>query len=112
MAAADKVLLVIEDNTINMRLFNDLLTSQGYKVLKAMDGAGAWQLAQEHHPDAIVLDIQSMGRASQMPAPKLRIAMPTSFARGRSFWRGTVGIAKALAAKIETDLPPGTGDSS
>ena len=58
MTAADKVVLVVEDNKTNMRLFNDVLTSHGYTVLQAMDGAGAWQLAKEHRPDAIILDIQ------------------------------------------------------
>jgi len=58
MAAAENVVLVVEDNKTNMRLFNDLLTSHGYRVLTAMDGAGGWQLAKEHRPDAIVLDIQ------------------------------------------------------
>ncbi len=50
--------LVVEDNELNMKLFNDLLESQGYEVIQTRDGLSALDLAREHRPDLIVMDIQ------------------------------------------------------
>ena len=61
MTAADQVILVVEDNTTNMVLFRDLLRSRGYTVLQAMDGNIGLQMAQEHRPNLILLDIALPG---------------------------------------------------
>ena len=53
-----KTVLVVEDNELNMKLFNDLLEVQGYTVLRAGNGADGLALAREHHPDLILMDIQ------------------------------------------------------
>ena len=56
-----KTVLVVEDNEENMKLFLDLLQSQGYKTLHSYDGSDAIQLARDHQPDLIVMDIQLPG---------------------------------------------------
>src|SRR4051794_40556925 len=56
-SAARKV-LIIEDNVLNMRLFNDLLEAYGYTTLQSNDGLNALQLARLHRPDLILMDIQ------------------------------------------------------
>lgn len=56
-----KTVLIVEDNELNMRLFNDLLEAFGYRTVKTRDGLKALPLAQEHHPDLIVMDIQLPG---------------------------------------------------
>ncbi len=61
MKNSDKVVLVIEDNEPNMKLFHDLLEIHGYNVLQAKDGMQGWELAQEHRPDLILMDIQLQG---------------------------------------------------
>ena len=53
--------LIVEDNDLNMMLFNDLLELRGYETLKASDGLEALRLAQLHRPDVIVMDIQLPG---------------------------------------------------
>lgn len=53
-----KSILIVEDNDLNMKLFNDLLEANGYETIQTMDGRDAIQLAQEHHPDLILMDIQ------------------------------------------------------
>ncbi len=58
MKNSDKVVLVIEDNATNMKLFNELLKVHGYNVLQATNGMGGWQMAREHRPDLILMDIQ------------------------------------------------------
>jgi two-component system cell cycle response regulator DivK len=59
--AAAKRILVVEDNELNMRLFHDLLKAHGYDILKAHDGLEGLQMAREHRPDLILMDIQLPG---------------------------------------------------
>lgn len=56
--AQAKTILIVEDNELNMKLFNDLLEVQGYRVLQAENGHDAMVLARQHHPDLILMDIQ------------------------------------------------------
>ena len=53
-----KKVLIVEDNDLNMKLFNDLLVAHGYGTLQTKDGVEALALAREHHPDLILMDIQ------------------------------------------------------
>jgi two-component system, cell cycle response regulator DivK len=53
-----KTVLIVEDNDLNMKLFNDLLEGHGYATLKTADGIEALELARAHHPDLILMDIQ------------------------------------------------------
>lgn len=56
--AAPKTVLVVEDNELNMKLFNDLLEAHGYRVVQARTGPQALAAAREHSPDLILMDIQ------------------------------------------------------
>lgn len=56
--AETKTVLIVEDNELNMKLFHDLLESQGYKTLQTRDGIEALKLARENKPDLILMDIQ------------------------------------------------------
>ncbi len=58
MSPLDKMVLVVEDNDLNMKLFHDLLEAHGYIVLQAKDGMEGWRMAREHRPDLILMDIQ------------------------------------------------------
>jgi two-component system cell cycle response regulator DivK len=53
-----KKVLIVEDNDLNMKLFNDLLVAHGYGTLQTRDGLEALALARLHHPDLILMDIQ------------------------------------------------------
>ncbi|HYZ40231.1 MAG TPA: response regulator [Stellaceae bacterium] len=55
---APKRVLIVEDNDLNMKLFNDLLVAHGYGTLQTKDGVEALKLAREYHPDLILMDIQ------------------------------------------------------
>jgi two-component system, cell cycle response regulator DivK len=48
----------VEDNELNMKLFHDLLEAHGYIILQTKDGMEALDIAREHHPDLILMDIQ------------------------------------------------------
>jgi len=51
-------ILIIEDNELNMKLFNDLLEANGYETIQTRDGMAALDLARDHRPDLILMDIQ------------------------------------------------------
>jgi len=53
-----KTVLIVEDNELNMKLFNDLLEAHGYSTLQTRDGLSALDIAREHMPDLILMDIQ------------------------------------------------------
>jgi two-component system, cell cycle response regulator DivK len=53
-----KTVLVVEDNELNMKLFNDLLEAHGYRVVQTRDGMAALDLARREKPDLILMDIQ------------------------------------------------------
>ena len=53
-----KTILIVEDDTLNMKLFHDLLSAQGHKVLGAGEGLAALKMAAKHKPDLILMDIQ------------------------------------------------------
>ncbi len=56
--AMAKTILIVEDNELNMKLFHDLLEAHGYGTVQAKDGMEVLELAREHRPDLILMDIQ------------------------------------------------------
>jgi len=56
--AAEKTILIVEDNELNMKLFHDLIQAHGYNILQTKDGMEALKLARQHRPDLILMDIQ------------------------------------------------------
>ncbi len=56
--AMQKTILIVEDNELNMKLFNDLLEAHGYKTLQTRNGKEALELTRLHKPDLILMDIQ------------------------------------------------------
>src|SRR4029078_10469893 len=53
-----KTVMIVEDNELNMKLFNDLLEANGYNIIQTRDGLEALKLARLHKPDLILMDIQ------------------------------------------------------
>lgn len=51
-------ILIVEDNPVNMELFQDLLEMDGFVVKKAINGLEAIDRAKEELPDLILMDIQ------------------------------------------------------
>ena len=50
--------LVVEDNEMNMKLLRDVLVASGYRALEATRGAQAVELARQHVPDLVLMDVQ------------------------------------------------------
>ena len=53
-----KRVMIVEDNELNMKLFNDLLEAQSYQTIQTSNGLEALDLARLHRPDLILMDIQ------------------------------------------------------
>ena len=53
-----KSVLIVEDNELNMKLFNDLLEANGYSTLQTRSGVEAVELTRRHRPNLILMDIQ------------------------------------------------------
>ena len=51
-------ILVVEDNAKNMKLFREVLVATGYETLEATTGGEAVDMASEHTPDLVLMDIQ------------------------------------------------------
>lgn len=52
-----KKVLIFDDNDLNRKLFNDVLSSEGYETLTSNGDDDALDLARRLRPDLIVMDI-------------------------------------------------------
>ena len=55
---ADETILIVEDSPLNRKLVETLLRSHGYRLLIAVDGEEAIELATREKPDLILMDMQ------------------------------------------------------
>ena len=53
-----KTILYVEDNEVNRRLVQDLLSPTTYRLLEAIDGESGMAMARTEHPDLILMDVQ------------------------------------------------------
>jgi two-component system cell cycle response regulator DivK len=58
---AEKSILVVEDNLINMKLLKVLLIKHHYDVKTAMDAEEALALLNDYQPELILMDLQLPG---------------------------------------------------
>jgi len=54
-------ILIIEDNDKNLKLVRDILQVKGYATLEARTAEDGIELAREHAPDLVLMDIQLPG---------------------------------------------------
>src|SRR5688572_14674779 len=67
---ADEVVLIVEDNEKNLRLARDVLQFHGFQTLEATTATAGIELAAQHHPSVVLMDIQlpDMDGASALAA--------------------------------------------
>jgi DNA-binding response OmpR family regulator len=68
----DTLVLVADDEPRMLALLSAYIRSKGYRVLEASDGEAAWQLAHEHLPDVVVLDVMMPGMSGWETCKKIR----------------------------------------
>lgn len=69
------VVLVADDEPSTLALVASHVRSKGYTVLEASDGDQAWQLAHEHLPDLVILDVMMPGMSGWEVCRKIREAV-------------------------------------
>lgn len=53
--------LIVEDNEMNFFVVNGVLEHAGFETYHASNGETAVEMAKEHHPDIILMDLQLPG---------------------------------------------------
>ncbi|HZS24609.1 MAG TPA: response regulator [Gaiellaceae bacterium] len=69
---AGEQILVVEDNEKNMKLVRDVLQASGYRTLEAATGEVALDLAREHGPALVLMDVQLPGMDGRSALARLR----------------------------------------
>ena len=76
MADETKTLVLVADDEPSTRaLVVGHLKRKGYRVIEASDGDEAWELAHEHLPDLVVLDVMMPGMSGWEVCRKIREAV-------------------------------------
>ena len=78
---SDKTVLIVEDNILHMKLFNDILELQGYKTLQATDGEIVLEMTRENNPDLILLDVRLPNKSGFEVVRQLMNLLLPEFAR-------------------------------
>ena len=58
MSIKNRKVLIVEDNELNMKLFNDLLVTIDCEVIQCLEPLAAFNLIQVNMPNLILMDIQ------------------------------------------------------
>jgi two-component system response regulator (stage 0 sporulation protein F) len=85
MSASAKVLIVDDQFGIRI-LLTEVLQKEGYQTLQAANGPQALALAEEHHPDLVLLDMKIPGmdgikilKRMKMKDPNIRVMIMTAY---------------------------------
>jgi len=66
------IVLVADDEPSMVAMLSSHLRSKGFSVLEASDGDQAWELAQEHLPNLVLLDVMMPGMSGWEVCRKIR----------------------------------------
>lgn len=62
LASGKATVLVADDNEVNRDLLSEILTAEGYKVIRAADGVEALKVIREKRVDLALLDVMMPGK--------------------------------------------------
>jgi len=79
-----KKVLIVEDNELNLKLVNDLLEYHGYLIFTTDRGAATLEMARQHRPDLIIMDIQLPDITGMEAARRLKADQNTNDSDCRS----------------------------
>lgn len=121
-------ILVVEDNSLNLKLMRDVLQHCGFEVVEARSGEEGVHLARSCSPDLVLMDLQLPGIDGVEALHQIRgdpsvadvpVVAVTAFAmqadRDRAYSDGFDGYlskpisVRALPAQIEAFLAGGDG---
>ena len=107
--------LVVDDEADLRRLYSEVLTDEGYQVREAPNGADALAVAQQWHPDVILLDLmmpvmngwQFAEAYGALPDANARVIVITAAGPGAIRSASSLGVIASVLSKplnIETLL--------
>ena len=88
-----RLILIVEDNAMNLKLARDVLRFNGFRTLEATSGEEAVPMAREHQPHLVLMDIALPGIDGVEAARRLRAAPETK----------AIPIVALTASVMETD---------
>jgi DNA-binding response OmpR family regulator len=80
MTAAKLKALIAEDEPAMLSLVSRHAKSLGLQVVEAPDGDAAWELAQQHRPDLVILDVMMPGMSGWEVCKRIKHAGEGQFA--------------------------------
>ena len=69
---AEELILIVDDNEQNRRLARDVLEFAGFRTLEAAGGIEGVDLAVEHRPDLVLMDIRMPDMSGTEAVRKLK----------------------------------------
>ncbi len=57
MAKARRKILIVEDHSLNLKLFRDILRAKGFDTIEDRVGRHCLEYAEKYQPDLVILDI-------------------------------------------------------
>ena len=109
--------LVVDDNPTNLKLASDVLESEGYHILKAMDAEKALVIIDRSAPDLILMDISLPGMDGLTLTRKLKndaktkdiviVALTASAMKGDELKARTAGCDGYITKPLNTRKLPG-----
>ena len=111
MSQAARAILVVDDVRDMLSLLDDLLTSEGYKVVKAKSGAEALAAISKSRPDLVMIDVllpdeDGLTLLTQMKRehPELEVIVMTAFGGSSSAIKAMrAGAYDYVTKPFETD---------
>jgi two-component system cell cycle response regulator DivK len=114
--APGPVVLIVDDNATNLKLAREVLVAAGYRTLEAATGEQALELAHEHFPDVILMDLRLPdldGReAARLLAADERtaripvVALSSMTLADAESWSEQAGFAGYIEKPIDVELFP------
>ena len=114
---AAEAILVVDDNELNVKLTQALLTREGYQVRTASDGAEALRILETFFPRLILMDMRMPGISGLDLAKRLKadpktsgiiiIALTAYALKGNEETALSAGCAGYIAKPIDTRTLPG-----
>lgn len=107
-----KRILVVEDNEINLKMILDMLSIHDHRVAVARNGAEAIEMARQHKPELVLMDIRMPVMGGLEATQKIRaipefanvpiIALTASTGSEEEDKQISIGCTEHLAKPIQT----------